>query len=146
MVTFAVPDTVKEKKLLSPRVGGLVKKSIRSVSRFQQVTSVLGGAAPAGNASAVERMTSALILFMVSSSESEVHQEFDFLLVRGLRVDAADHRHSPTLAAQAAGSARNPVCGVCSHRSARRAARLGDGSDIEVVVVPRGVLLVADLP
>src|SRR5438874_2481582 len=92
MVTFAVPDTVKEKKLLSPRVGGLVKKSIRSVSRFQQVTSVPGGAAPAGNASAVERMSSALILFMVSSSESEVHQEFDFLLVRGLGVVAADHR------------------------------------------------------
>src|SRR5438067_2294260 len=103
LVTFAVPDTVKEKKLLSPRVGGLVKKSIRSVSRFQQATSVPGGAAPAGNASAVERMSSALILFMISSSESEVHQELDFLLVGGLRVVAADHRHAPALAAQAAG-------------------------------------------
>src|SRR5437899_10464410 len=90
-------------------------------------------------------MSSALILFMVSSSESEVHQEFDFLLVRGCRVVAADHGHAPTLAAQAAGSPRDPVRGVACHRSARRPARLRDGGDVEVVVVAGGILLAADL-
>src|SRR5436190_8680233 len=135
MVTFAVPDTVKEKKLLSPRVGGLVKKSIRSVSRFQQATSVPGGAAPAGNARAVERMSSALILFMVSSSESEVHQEFDFLLVRGLRVVPADHGHAPTLAAQTARPLGDAIRRIAAHRSAGRAARLRYRGDVEFVVM-----------
>src|SRR6266478_4304040 len=91
-------------------------------------------------------MSSALILFMFSSSESEVHQEFDFLLVRGLRVVAADHGHAPTLAAQTATPPGDTIRRIAAHRSARRAARLRYRGDVEVVVMAGGVLLVADLP
>src|SRR3954463_2683190 len=110
---------------------------MRSVSRFQHALSV---AADAGSASAAQSKSSLETRFMIASSESEVHQELDFLLVRGLRIVPADHREPIALSAQASGPLGNPVGGVPSHRPAWRAAGLGDGGDIEVVVVPRGVL------
>src|SRR5467141_1988527 len=99
----------------------------------------------AGSARAADRISSVAVLFMVASSESEVHQEFDFLLVCGLRVVAADHREPVALAAEASGPLGDAVRGVAAHRPAGSASGFRDGGDVEIVVVARRVLLVADL-
>src|SRR2546429_464878 len=107
---------------------------------------MLSVAAAAGSASAEQSKSSLEARFMIASSESEVHQEFDFLLVGGLRVVAAHHRQAVALSAQATRPLGDPVRGIAAHRAARGSARFADRGDVEVVVVAGGVLLVAYLP
>src|SRR6267154_2659431 len=67
-------------------------------------------------------MSSAVVRFIVASSEPEVHQEFDFLLMSGLRVVPADHGEPVAFSAQASRALGDAVGGVAAHGPAGGAA------------------------